>query len=108
MQHSWKIYGLLLAATLVPVKKAPDENLWAYSHDLQESITKAYQSRQRVLVAHGTMFQILAGDTSVPLDRANSMLELTGGNQGSLAGTNARIAGRFYDRIYLIFYLVRP
>ncbi len=52
-------------------------------------------------MAHGAMFGIRNGALGVPLDRANSLVELRVGGQGHLAHTARRLAEAHYDRIYL-------
>jgi hypothetical protein len=95
------LVAAVLAVTLVPTRYAPTESLWGYARDLDAAIADDLRQGRRVLVGHGTTFQIRAGDLSVPRDRANSMLELTAGGRAHLAGIFARIEAHHYDRIYL-------
>lgn len=100
-KYGWLVYTLLLTGALVPQKKAPDAGLWRYGNALQEAVAADEQAGRRVLVSHGAMFRILAGNLEVPLDRANSMLELRAGGKANLAGTDRRITDHVYDRVYL-------
>jgi hypothetical protein len=56
-----------------------------------------------VLLGHGTSALIRAGGScrQVPLDRANSILELIHGGFADRSGTQQRIRAAYYDRIFL-------
>jgi len=97
----WPAYGVLLALSMAPEKMAPDEDYWRYATTLQNAVTADVEAGRSVLVDHGAMFLIKAGNYDVPLDRSNSYGELRTGNQQHLAGTQQRISGQYYDRIYL-------
>ena len=93
-------FALLMVLSLVPVKTIPGPEYWRYAGETQDLVSAALANDERVLVAHGTMFQIKAGDKSVPLDRANSFLELRTGDQVARAGTEDRLRRHYYDRIF--------
>jgi hypothetical protein len=52
-------------------------------------------------LAHGTIALIHAGYREVPLDRANTILELAAGKALDRTATAARITAQVYDRMYL-------
>jgi len=100
-RHGWLIYGALLTLSLMPGKMTPDSEYHRYGMAVQTAVDEDVQAGRSILVDHGAMYMINAGATDVPLDRANSMLELRAGKQTQLAGINQRVAGHYYDRIYL-------
>ena len=72
-----------------------------YCRAIQAAVSADVQAHRKILVAHGAAFQIRAGDTEVPMDRANSLLELKKAGMTDLTGMQSRIKSRYYDRIYL-------
>jgi hypothetical protein len=86
---------------LIPTRLPPHRLMYACCEAVQEHVTADLNAGLKVLVAHGAMYQLRAGSREVPLDRANSSLELRMAGLGSLTQTAARIHDRYYDRIYL-------
>jgi len=82
---------LALLVTLCPAKLPPTS-----------AIQADVAAGRHVLLAHGTMPLIRAGATAVPLDRANSTLELLAGGRGA---DMQAMAGRFHDRVYDRIYV---
>jgi hypothetical protein len=100
------IYILLLCflGALLPLKKVPQLDQIAYCQAIDEAVLRDVQSGKKILVTQGAEFYIHAGGTNVPLDQANSALELRAGGQGAaLSEMEARIRNHYYDKIYLRF-----
>jgi len=96
--------GLVIVLSLLwllPIKQPPVTAHYEYAGAIENSLRTDMHAGRSVLVAHGTSALIHCGATTVPLDRANSILELNTGKLGGLAGMSARIQSRSYDRIYL-------
>lgn len=93
--------GLVLAACFAPRKLPPTPEHVAHCRTIQRLVALDLRGGKRVLVAHGAEFLIRNGDTGVPLDRANSCLELLAAGKDGLAGTERRIEAKYYDTIYL-------
>jgi len=87
-------------ALLTPLKTIPTEAMYKYASQLESAVSNGGRNR-RVLLAHGTVPLIKSGFTNVPLDRANSFLELEVGGHAAEAGTRKRIESGYYDRIVL-------
>lgn len=62
---------------------------------------EAVRNGDRVLLAHGTAWLIKAGALDVPLDRANSILEINVAHREADLGTLQRIKNPYYDRIFI-------
>lgn len=84
-----------------PVQFMIEEGHYQYCETYEKLVADDYREGKRILVPHGTMVLIRAGDREVPLDRINSVLELRSGGMAHLAGTAGRIRNRYYDRIYM-------
>jgi hypothetical protein len=52
-------------------------------------------------VAHGTMYLLWAGSQEIPLDRANSIIDLMAAGFSGRVKTAERIRAQHYDRLYL-------
>lgn len=91
----------MLAVALVPVKALPTADLYRYCTEVQRALDDAVLKGERVLLAHGTAWLIRAGALDVPLDRANSILEVNVARREADLGTLQRIRERYYDRIFL-------
>ena len=91
---------LLLLGLLFPTRVPPTPAQWEFGNDIEASLVAARASGDRVLVDHGTSALIRAGYLEVPLDRANSTVELVWGKKLSRAKTAGRIRRKLYDRIY--------
>ena len=102
MRQAACVLIVVLIVLLGPTKLPPKPAQFEYCHTIEERIRHDLKAGRNVLVSHGTMFLIRAGSRDVPLDRANSVLELIAGGKGNKSGMSARIADHFYDRIYLI------
>jgi hypothetical protein len=87
---------------LFPMKLPPRYGYYAYGRAIESAVRADLQAGRKVLVSHGTEFLIRSGDTTVPRDRANSILEMNWGEVGNFSAMRERIKGRYYDRIYLI------
>lgn len=96
------VFGAVLILSLFPLKKIPGEEIWKYCRDIQTSVSADIESGNRIYVGHGAMFLINAGDTSVPMDRLNSLLELRlGKDRRGEAAFNKRIKQKYYDSAYI-------
>jgi len=93
---------VLFLVLIFPMKMPPRPGYYAYGRAIEAAVQRDIQAGRKVLVSHGTEFLIRSGDTEIPRDRANSILELDAGKFGSLSEMRARINARYYDRIYLI------
>jgi hypothetical protein len=91
----------MLALAVVPVKALPTTDLYRYGNEVQRAMDEAVRNGERVLVAHGTAWLIKAGALDIPLDRANSILEVNTAGRAQDLGTLQRIRDRYYDRIFL-------
>jgi hypothetical protein len=95
------LIGVVLLLALIPTRLPPDPALRGYCEQLDQLVRRDLERGRSVLVAHGAMFGIRNGALGVPLDRANSLVELWVGGQGHRADTVRRLAEAHYDRIYL-------
>jgi hypothetical protein len=95
------LFGAVLLLALLPTRMPPDPALRSYCEQLEQLVGQDLEGGRSVLVAHGAMFGIRNGARDVPLDRANSLVELWVGGQGHRAHTARRLAEAHYDRIYL-------
>ncbi len=94
------IMALALVLCFLPQKRAPTPALYDYCRQVQRLVNQDVKAGRRVLVPHVATFLIRSDPRHVPLDRANSCLELNVAGQGSAAGTLDRINSRYYDTIY--------
>ena len=94
-------FPIVLLLTLFPRLFTPREAHFQYCESFEQLVRADAIAGRRPLVAHGTMMLIRSELTDVPLDRANSILELRQAGMAGLAGTARRIQDRYYDRIYL-------
>jgi hypothetical protein len=95
------VFGLVLAAGFVPRKLPPTLAHAEHCRTLQRFVARDLKGGKRVLVAHGATFLIRNGRRDVPLDRANSLLELNVAGNHDFAATRGRIVDKYYDTIYL-------
>lgn len=95
--------GLLLTLlfTAIPTRAWPTKAHYAAARELDAELARARKKGERVLVAHGTAALVHAGYRDVPLDRANSILELWAGQAIDRALTSQRLRQRAYDHVYL-------
>ena len=93
--------AIALVLTLVTRHAPPPAAYYAAAARLEDLLRADHAAGRTVLVAHGTSVLVRAGFTGEPLDRANSVLELTVANAADRAGTLDRIREGYYDRIYL-------
>jgi hypothetical protein len=93
---------VLFIALLLPIKTPPKASDVAFGQALDAAVRSDVQAGRKVLLTHSTEPLIHAGVTEVPLDRANSVLELVAGEAGSLSAMKSRIEAHDYDRIYLL------
>ncbi len=100
-RRGWLLFGAVLLLALIPMRLPPDPALRSYCEQLDQLVGRDLERGRSVLVAHGAMFGIRNGALGVPLDRANSLVELRVGGQGHRAHTARRLAEAHYDRIYL-------
>ena len=94
-------FPIVLLLTLFPRLFTPREAQFQYCERFEQLVREDAVAGRLPLVAHGTMMLIRSELTDVPLDRANSILELRQAGMADLAGTARRIQDRYYDRIYL-------
>ncbi len=92
--------GLFLVC-LAPTKLPPLPAHYRHCTELDHQVGADLAAHRSVLLAHGTMPLIHNGWRGVPLDRANSYVELRDGARHELAHTRARIEQGYYDSIYL-------
>lgn len=90
--------GLLLSS--FPIKVTPTREHYRIGHELDAKVSADLQAGKRVMLTYGTMPLVRSGSTAVPLDRASCEWEMTFAGQAGLAGTKARLAAHYYDRIY--------
>lgn len=96
------IVGVLVATVfLMPLKALPTGQTRYYADQLQAAVSEAADQGGPVLLAHGTVPLMKAGLTDVPLDRAESVLQLDLGGELDRVDTFKRIEDRYYDRIIL-------
>ena len=93
---------VLFIALLLPIKAPPRASDVAFGQALDAAVRADVQAGRKVLLTHSTEPLIHAGVTEVPLDRANSVLELVAGEAGSMSAMKSRIESHYYDRIYLL------
>ncbi len=91
---------LLLLMTTVPTRVPPTKGHETFGRELERAIADACAKGEHVLLGHGTMPLIRAGCRDVPLDRANSLLELDNGKVGPHAATLERIRTHYYGHIF--------
>ena len=92
---------LLLLLTVFPTRAWPSRAHYQTGRELDSELRAAHRRHENVLVAHGTMSLIRAGYREVPLDRANTILEMSAARELGRAATRSRITAKFYDRVYL-------
>jgi hypothetical protein len=102
-RHSPPALSALVAIALFtfPLKAMPGADSWRYAAEMQQTIAQSLASREKLLVAHGAVGWIAAGQRSVPLDRANSVLELREAHLLDKVTMKQRISAKAYDRIIL-------
>lgn len=91
-------FVLLLLPTRLPASRGMYECCAA----VQARVTADIKAGRRVLVAQGTMYQLRAGSREIPLDRANSVVELVAAGLGDRVRMIERIRSHYYDRLYLV------
>jgi hypothetical protein len=105
--RDWRLHVLLAVLTglfvmlLLPTRLPPNRSMYAACESVQTRIDADLKAGRKILVAHGTTYQLHAGSHEVPLDRANSYLELMVAGLEDRTRTATRIHERYYDRIYL-------
>jgi hypothetical protein len=93
---------VLFLLLLVPIKVPPRAGDYAFAHQLEDAVRADLKAGRKVLLSHSTEILIRAGVTNVPIDRANSVLELFAAQLDSKADIVSRINSHYYDRIYLM------
>lgn len=93
----------VLVLVLVPLRTPPRDRNYRFAQRLEDHVRTDVRAGRRVLLPHGMAVLIRAGATEVPLDRANSILELRMARLEQLGrqALESRIASRHYDRIYM-------
>lgn len=87
---------------LIPHKPVPSVQHYAYCQAIDAAVKADVTLGKKVLVAHGATFLLHAGVTSVPMDQANTTLELmVAGKNEPLAAMKKRLEARQYDKVYL-------
>jgi hypothetical protein len=97
----WAAVLAVFIVALVPLKIPASPGQWAFGRTLDEAVRDDLNAGRKVLLPHGTMTLIRAGQKEVPIDRAGSVLEIRMGGGEPLLGIHARIERHHYDRIYL-------
>lgn len=92
---------VVFVSLLFPAKLPPHRSMYAVCEEIQARVTADVQAGRRVLVGHGMMYLLRAGSRAVPLDRANSILELKFAGLADRSRFPERIRQRYYDRLYL-------
>jgi hypothetical protein len=97
------IYGLtvLYIFLLLPLKLPPRPDHYRYCREVEERVRSDMAAGRKVLVSHGAEFLIRAGSKDIPLDRANSILEMNYARLTNNYAMPSRINSHYYDRIYL-------
>ncbi len=100
---SWTIVVMAFAMVLalMPIKVKPSWQHYRFCWTVEKHIGMDLRAGKRVLVPHGMMFLLRNHETSIPLDRANSCLELEVAGKINRTGTKSRIESGYYDKIYL-------
>lgn len=100
---NWVTVTLLVTFVLLlfPPKTPAHPAMRAACERIQSLVNADLQAGRKVLIGHGTMYLLKAGSEEVPLDRANSILELKAAGFESLLQFPERIRQRYYDRLYL-------
>lgn len=101
MALALSLLTLMFIVLLLPTKLPPGRAERAYCETLEAAVRADIAAGRRVLVAHGTTVLLRAGASEVPLDRANSLLELNAAGMGGQSEMRTRINAHYYDRIYL-------
>jgi hypothetical protein len=94
--------GVASLLWLLPHRAAPPADFVQYCSAIDKAVKIDIEARKRVLVAHGTEFLVRAGSTDIPLDRANSILEMNLGKRGEVSAMKTRLQQQYYDKIYLL------
>jgi hypothetical protein len=92
---------ILFVGVLLPVRYPMDGKIYAACEEIQNRVTADIAGGKRVMVAHGTMYQLRAGSQEIPLDRANSIIDLMAAGFSGRVKTAERIRAQYYDRLYL-------
>ena len=85
----------------MPTKDTPQQVHYDYIRKIDRMVGRDLRAGKRVLVAHGTAFQLRNQSRQIPLDRSNSFLELKVAGKTGQTGTERRLREKYYDRIYL-------
>ena len=100
--HWLAVTLVLFAILLLPTRFPPDDRMLAACAEIQDSVTADIRAGRRILVAHGTMYQLRAGSKEIPLDRVNSIVDLKAAGFSNRVRTVERIRNHYYDRLYLV------
>jgi hypothetical protein len=95
------VLAFCLVYFYIPPKDIPRQSHYEYCRKIEASVKQDLEAGKRVLVAHGTSFQLRNQSRQIPLDRSNSYLELYEAGKTGLTGTERRVRERYYDKIYL-------
>ncbi|MBU0581291.1 MAG: hypothetical protein KKA19_08950, partial [Candidatus Margulisbacteria bacterium] len=84
-----------------PIKIPPKDLHYQYCAKIEQAIKTDLEQGSNILLPHGIMHLIRNNYIGVPLDRANSIIELKSANQTDQTLTLSRIKNKQYDRIYM-------
>ena len=100
---NWMTAGLLVVfvGLLFPPKTPAHPLMYSACAGIQEQVNADIKAGRKVLIGHGMMYLLRAGSREVPLDRANTLLELKAAGFQSLSQFPERLRQRYYDRLYL-------
>lgn len=87
---------------LLPHRTPPKPDFVQYCQAIDDSVNRDVKAQRKILIGHGTEFLIHAGSEAVPLDRANTILEMNLGKIGESSAMKERLRQQYYDRIYLL------
>lgn len=92
---------VLFLLALLPTRFPMGRQVYVACQEIQNRVTADITAGKRVLIAHGTMYQLRAGSREIPLDRANTIVDLGAAGLSDQVGTVTRIKNHYYDRLYL-------
>ncbi len=87
---------------LLPRRTPPKPDFIRYCSTIDDSVNQDVKAQRKILIGHGTEFLIHAGCQSIPLDRANTILEMNLGKAGDRSAMKERLRHQYYDKIYLV------
>ncbi len=94
-------FMLSILLPLYPKKISPGSEHHAYANNIQRFLSRDIANGLNVLLDYGASYLIKANYKGVPIDRADSYLELYNANKNDMAEFSARVNEKLYDKWYL-------